>query len=163
MYTLLQQFGGFDSVWMPMVATSTVFGCRWWPLRQCLDADCGHFDSVWMPMVATSKTYIESKIQGHLWYQFCFCINTVVTIIFHVKVCTFLGPLCILLLLLLLYFAILILRAVKRTRIFLHQISAYISCVYQSTCITVPLPMLTVLLFHCRPWRCRQHVLSKHR
>jgi len=48
-YTLLQQFGGFDSVWMPMVAAS--------------------------------NTYIESKIQGHLLYQFCFCINTVVTII----------------------------------------------------------------------------------
>jgi len=41
----------------------------------------GGFDSVWMPMVATSNTYIESKIQGHLSYQFCFCINTVVTII----------------------------------------------------------------------------------
>ena len=39
------------------------------------------YDSVWMPMVATSNTYIESKIQGHLSYQFCFCINTVVTII----------------------------------------------------------------------------------
>jgi len=49
MYTLLQQFGGFDSVWMPMVATS--------------------------------NTYNESKIQGHPSYQFCFCINTVVTII----------------------------------------------------------------------------------
>jgi len=49
MYTLLQQFGGFDSVWIPMVATS--------------------------------NTYIESKIQGHISYQFCFCINTVVTII----------------------------------------------------------------------------------
>ena len=49
MYTLLQQFGGFDSVWMPIVATS--------------------------------NTYIESKIQGHLSYQFCFCINTVVMII----------------------------------------------------------------------------------
>ena len=41
----------------------------------------GGFDSVWMPMVATSNTYIESKIQEHLSYQFCFCINTVVTII----------------------------------------------------------------------------------
>ena len=30
----------------------------------------GGFDSVWMPMVATSNTYIESKIQGHLSYQF---------------------------------------------------------------------------------------------
>jgi len=49
MYTLLQQFGGFDSVWMPMVTTS--------------------------------NTCTESKIQGHLSYQFCFCINTVVTII----------------------------------------------------------------------------------
>jgi len=49
MYTLLQQFGGFDSAWMPMVATS--------------------------------NTYIKSKIQGHLSYQFCFCTNTVVTII----------------------------------------------------------------------------------
>ena len=49
MYTLMQQFGGFNSVWMPMVATS--------------------------------NTYIESKIQGHLSYQFCYCINTVVTII----------------------------------------------------------------------------------
>ena len=39
------------------------------------------YDSVWMPMVATSNTYIESKIQGHLSYQFCFSINTVVTII----------------------------------------------------------------------------------
>ena len=39
------------------------------------------YDSVWMPMVATSNTYIESKIQGHLSYQFCFCINTVVMII----------------------------------------------------------------------------------
>ena len=39
------------------------------------------YDSVWMPMVATSNTYIESKIQGHLSYHFCFCINTVVTII----------------------------------------------------------------------------------
>jgi len=37
--------------------------------------------SVWMPMLATSNTYIESKIQGHLSYQFYFCINTVVTII----------------------------------------------------------------------------------
>jgi len=34
-----------------------------------------------MPMVATSNTYIESKIQGHFSYQFCFWINTVVTII----------------------------------------------------------------------------------
>jgi len=49
MYTFLQQFGGFDIVWMPMVATS--------------------------------NTYIASKIQGHLSYQFCFCINTVITII----------------------------------------------------------------------------------
>jgi len=49
MYTLLQQFGGFDSSWMSMVATS--------------------------------NTYIESKIQEHFSYQFCFCINTVVTII----------------------------------------------------------------------------------
>jgi len=49
MYTLLQQFGGFDSVWMPIVATSNI--------------------------------YSESKIQGHFSYQFCFCINTVVTII----------------------------------------------------------------------------------
>jgi len=39
------------------------------------------YDSVWMPMVATSNTYIESIIQGHLSHQFCFCINTVVTII----------------------------------------------------------------------------------
>jgi len=39
----------------------------------------GGFESVWMPMVATSNTHIESKIQGHLSYQFCFCINTVVT------------------------------------------------------------------------------------
>ena len=39
------------------------------------------YDSVWMSMVATSNTYIESKIQGHLSYQFCFCINTVVMII----------------------------------------------------------------------------------
>ena len=50
-------------------------------LRQCLDADGGHLDSVWMPMVATSHTYIESKIQEHLSYQFCFGINTAVTII----------------------------------------------------------------------------------
>jgi len=49
MYTLLQQFGGFDSVWMPMVATS--------------------------------NTYIELKIQGHLSYKFCLCINTIDTII----------------------------------------------------------------------------------
>ena len=41
----------------------------------------GSFDSVWMPMVATSDTYIESKIQGHLSYEFYFCINTVVMII----------------------------------------------------------------------------------
>jgi len=41
----------------------------------------GGFDSVWMPMVATLNTYIESKIQGHLSYQFCFRINTVFTII----------------------------------------------------------------------------------
>jgi len=40
----------------------------------------GGFDSVWMLMVATSNTYIEYKIQGHL-YQFSFCINTTVTII----------------------------------------------------------------------------------
>jgi hypothetical protein len=39
------------------------------------------YDSVSMPMVATSNTFIESKIQGHRSYQFCFCINTVVTII----------------------------------------------------------------------------------
>jgi len=39
------------------------------------------YDSVWMLMVATSNTYTESKIQGHLSYQFCFCINTIVTII----------------------------------------------------------------------------------
>jgi len=25
MYTLLQQFGGFDSVWMPMVVTSNTY------------------------------------------------------------------------------------------------------------------------------------------
>jgi len=25
MYTLLQQFGGFDSVWLPMVATSNTY------------------------------------------------------------------------------------------------------------------------------------------
>ena len=38
----------------------------------------GGFDSVWMTMVATSNTYIESKIQGHISYQFCFCINRVI-------------------------------------------------------------------------------------
>ena len=55
MYTHLQQFGGFDSVWMPMVATSTVFGCRWWPLRQCLDADGGHFEHLhWIQNSRTS-------------------------------------------------------------------------------------------------------------
>jgi len=41
----------------------------------------GGFDSVWMPMVATLNNYTESKIQGHLSYQFCFCIDSVVTII----------------------------------------------------------------------------------
>jgi len=41
----------------------------------------GGFDSVWMPIVANSKNYLESKIQGHLSYKFCFCINTVVTIV----------------------------------------------------------------------------------
>jgi hypothetical protein len=50
-------------------------------------------------MVATSNTYIESKIQGHLWYQFCCCINAVLTIIgsyFSVNVCIhFFGPPCI--------------------------------------------------------------------
>jgi len=39
------------------------------------------YASVWMPMVATSNTYTESKIQGHFSCQFCFCINTLVTII----------------------------------------------------------------------------------
>ena len=53
------------------------------------------YDSVWMPMVATSNTYIESKIQGHLSYQFCFCIR-LQSNIFHVKVCIhFFGVLCI--------------------------------------------------------------------
>jgi len=33
------------------------------------------YDSVWMPMLATWNTYIESKIQGRLSYQFCFCIE----------------------------------------------------------------------------------------
>jgi len=53
-----------------------------WPKKMyTLLQQFGSFDSVWMPMAATSNTYIESKIQGHLSYQFCFCINTVVTII----------------------------------------------------------------------------------
>ena len=53
-----------------------------WPQKMCtLLQQFGGFDSVWMPMVATSNTYIESKIQGHLSYQFCFSLNTVVTII----------------------------------------------------------------------------------
>jgi hypothetical protein len=38
----------------------------------------GGFDSLWMTKVATSNTYIESKIQGHISYQFCFCINKVI-------------------------------------------------------------------------------------
>ena len=54
---------------------------RWTHYRTQFMQQFGGFDSVWMPMVATSNTYIESKIQGHLSYQFCFCINTVVTVI----------------------------------------------------------------------------------
>ena len=47
-----------------------------WPKKMyTLLQEFGGFDSVWMPMVATSNTHIESKIQGHLSYQFCFCIN----------------------------------------------------------------------------------------
>jgi len=38
------------------------------------------FDSVWMPMVATSDTYIESKIQERLSYQFCFFMSKCVYI-----------------------------------------------------------------------------------
>ena len=42
----------------------------------------GGLDSVWMPMVATSDTYIESKIQGHLSYEFCFFMSKCVYIFF---------------------------------------------------------------------------------
>jgi hypothetical protein len=51
-----------------------------------------------MKFIFQNESEIEYKIQGHFSYQFCFCINTVVTIIGKYFSCqriyTFSGPLC---------------------------------------------------------------------